>query len=219
MTDRNTLTVGWWPEASLSYWQGASTRQCFVALSGLTAVLLLAQAFVLFPLALADPLLADLPDAVSLHQTYWLLRALSIGMAPVILALRVVAISLLLQGVLAIWGERAKWHAVFRGVLQAEAIFLLESACATVVLIWHSPDTLSAAEALAFRAGLDLFWQPTSAGLASLLVAANLFAVLWTLHIRNVLRNTASLSPLAITTVTILFGVLLVLLRTIALQL
>ena len=153
------------------------------------------------------------------RNTFLILRLVTIGLAPMILALRALSFSALLQGVLALWGADSRWGPVFHGVLRAEGIFLAESACATLVLFWHSPSTLRDAESLALRAGLDLFWQPASSSLASLLVAANLFALLWTLQIRTVLHRTANLTAISANGLALLMGVLLVAIRTMAIRL
>jgi hypothetical protein len=219
MTRSLSITPGWFGRDPLSIWQRGSTRQCFLALAGLTAVLLVIQGFVLFPLAKTDPQLAGLPDDVSLQETFWVLRAFTIALAPLILSIRVVAVTMLLHGVLALWGDRLRWSSVFDGVLRAEGIFLLESACSTAVLLWHAPASLQAAEEVPFRAGLDLVWQPANAGLATLLAAANVFVVLWALQIRTVLGQTSNMGSTSRHGVALLFGVLLVLVRSIALNL
>ena len=202
----------------MSRWQHASTGHSFLLLGGLAATLFAAQGFLLFPLVITDPRMAELPNGVSLKDTFWILRALTIVMAPVLLGLRVLAVSILLHSVLALWGAESRWRSLLRGVLRAEGFFLAESACATMLLFWHSPATLQAAEALTLRSGLDLLWQPASASLTSLLVAANIFALLWTMQIYSVLRQATNLSCTGSRGLSILFGMLLVVVRTVSLQ-
>ena len=171
-------------EPPVAHQAAASITRPFLALSFLSAALLLTQGVLLLPLVQTDPMFQDLPGEVSLERTFWFLRLVAMGATPLVLGLRILSLTTVLHTLLASFGRRGKWKHLLYRVLQAEAIFLLESLCVTLLLGWHTPGDLQAADAIRLRAGLDLLWHPASRETAALLAAANVFSLWWAARLR-----------------------------------
>jgi len=148
--------------------------------------LLLVQSWILLPLVQRDPLFAELPEAVSLQHTYWTLRLVALAVVPCVLAARVLTLAVVLHTFL---GPRVPdaLRATRHALLEAEGVFLLESACTTLLLLLGGAEDLDAAASLHLRAGIDLLWQPESATLAAWVTAANVFVFWWMEHVRAAL--------------------------------
>ena len=175
--------------ATVARQAATSIARPFLALSFLSAALLLTQGVLLLPLVQTDPMFQDLPGEVSLEHTFWLLRLVAMGATPLVLGLRILSLTTVLHTLLAYLGRRGRWKRLLYRVLQAEAIFLFESLCVTLLLGWHSPGDLQAADAVRLRAGLDLLWQPTSREIAALMAAANVFSVWWAARLRAAINE------------------------------
>jgi hypothetical protein len=170
-----------------------TTRRLFLQLVVGYWGLLLVQSIVLLPLLQSDPLMQDLPASVSLTKTFWSMRLVAMAATPVVVGMRVVALSLLLHGALTWCNRGARVGDLGRRLLRAESIFLLEAACTTLVLVLAWPGSLLEAESLHLRAGIDLLWQPESAHGAAWVGAANIFVIWWADCIRRAVRGTYGL--------------------------
>jgi hypothetical protein len=179
--------------------------------------LLLVQSLVLLPLLQSDPLLKDLPASVSLMKTFWTMRLVAMAATPVVVGMRVLALSLFLHGVLTWCNRGARVGDLGRRILRAESIFLLEAACTTLVLVLTWPGTLLEAESLHLRAGIDLLWQPESAQAAAWVGAANIFVVWWADCIRRAVRGTYGVGHVGALGVAIGLALALVTLRSLVL--
>jgi hypothetical protein len=194
-----------------------STQRLFLLLVAANWFLLLVQSFLFLPVLETDPLLQDLPTAISLKQTYWSMRLVALLVSPLVLGMRVFTLSLLLHGLLTWWNRKARVGDLRRGILQAESIFLLESACATLLLVIAPPASLLDAQSLRLRAGLDLLWQPASPQWAAWVGSANLFVIWWADCIRRALRRTYGIGRSSSLVVATVLGLVLATIRSLLL--
>lgn len=107
------------------------------------------------------------------------MRGVAALIAPLGVALRGVSLAAMLAAMAALCGGRGTWRTSLALILHLEVIFVLESLCTTLLLGITRPDSLEAAQGLNLRAGLDLFWQPTSQTLRAGIASVNAFTVWW----------------------------------------
>jgi hypothetical protein len=178
-TIRSTLQILVAPQATfdlLRQHPAVGTRLLWM---GVMAATLLWLQSVLVETALKESIPGGRHDGAGAPGWLLWIRLFMILVTPLGMALRAMALGSILHTLQSAAGGTGRWESCLSLAVCLESVFLVESSCTLVLLAIVRPEDLSTLQQLQLRAGLDLFWLPSSSFLRSLTSAMNLFVLWW----------------------------------------